>query len=62
MHGAVSWQATMLMAVTPDALFPQGHAIRQIKSLVEAALAKFSPGFDRMYADGGRPSIPPVSA
>ncbi|MBI2856925.1 MAG: IS5 family transposase [Chloroflexi bacterium] len=59
MRGTADRQATMLTAVTPDALVPQGHPIRQIKPMVEAALAKLSPTFDRMYADDGRPSIPP---
>jgi transposase len=49
----------MLTAVTPDALVPQGHPIRKIKPMVEAALAKLSPVFEQMYAEIGRPSIPP---
>ena len=59
MRGMAARQATMLTAVTPDALVPQGHPIRQIKPMVEAALAKLSSTFDRMYAETGRPSIPP---
>lgn len=59
MRGTAARQATMLTAVTPDALVPQGHPIRKIKPMVEAALAKLSPVFDQMYADTGRPSIPP---
>jgi len=49
----------MLTAVPPDALVPQGHPIRKIKPLVDVALTKLSPVFDQMYADEGRPSIPP---
>lgn len=59
MRGTAAHQAMMLTAVTPDALVPQGHPIRQIKPMVEAALAKLSPVFDQMYAVIGRPSIPP---
>lgn len=59
MRGTAARQATMLTAVTPDALVPQGHPIRKIKPIVEAALARLSPVFDLMYADTGRPSIPP---
>ena len=59
MRGTAARQATMLTAVTPDALVPQGHPIRKIKPIVEAALVKLSPLFDQMYADTGRPSIPP---
>ena len=49
----------MLTAVTPDALVPQHHPIRRIKPMVDQALAKLSPTFDRMYAANGRASIPP---
>jgi transposase len=59
MRGTAARQATMLTAVTPDALVPQGHPIRQIKPMVEAALKKLSPVFEQMYAEIGRPSIPP---
>ncbi len=59
MRGTAARQATMLTAVTPDALVPQGHPIRKIKPIVEAALVKLSPLFDQMYADTGRTSIPP---
>ena len=38
---------------------PEDHAIRSIKRLADAALAKLSPTFDAMYASTGRPSIPP---
>ena len=33
MRGKSATQATMLTAVTPDALVPQGHPIRRIKPL-----------------------------
>ena len=59
MRGVARQQAMMLTAVTPDALVPAGHPIRQIKPIVEAALARLSPTFDLMYAEDGRPSIPP---
>lgn len=59
MRGKAARQATMLTAVTPDALVPQHHPIRRIKPMVDRALAKLSPAFDRMYAANGRASIPP---
>ena len=49
----------MLTAVTPEALVPRHHPIRKIKPMVDRALAKLSPTFDRMYAANGRASIPP---
>lgn len=59
MRGKSARQATMLTAITPDALVPQHHPIRRIKPMVDQALAKLSPTFDRMYAANGRASIPP---
>ena len=59
MRGKAARQATMLTAVTPDALVPQHHPIRRIKPMVDQALAQLSPAFDRMYAANGRASIPP---
>ena len=59
MRGEAATQATMLTAVTPDALVPQSHPIRPIKPMVDSALAALSPTFSRMYASVGRPSIPP---
>ena len=59
MRGKPARQATMLTAVTPDALVPQRHPIRRIKPMVDQALAQLSPTFDRMYAANGRASIPP---
>lgn len=38
---------------------PEDHPIRPLKILVDAALAKLSDDFDRLYSHIGRPSIPP---
>ena len=59
MRGDDDRQAEMLLALTPDQLVPTDHAIRRIKPIVERVLARLSPRFDSMYADRGRPSIPP---
>ena len=59
MRGKQDNQALMLVALTPDQLVPQDHPIRQIKPIVDRALAEVSPAFDKMYAEVGRPSIPP---
>jgi len=59
MRGKQEQQITMLSALTPDDLVPQDHPIRRIKPIVDQALKELSPTFNRMYADVGRPSIPP---
>src|SRR4051812_9712158 len=40
-------------------MVPAGHPLRQIRPLVNTALARLSPEFDQLYALTGRPSIPP---
>ena len=38
---------------------PRRHPLRDIRKIVDKALAELSPTFDEMYARVGRPSIPP---
>ena len=59
MRGRLDNQVSMLIALTPEQLVPQDHPIRRIKPIVDQALKEMSPTFNRMYADLGRPSIPP---
>jgi transposase len=59
MRGEDKKQSSMLMLMSPETRVPEAHPLRAIKKLGNAALAKLSPVFDAMYAEGGRPSIPP---
>jgi transposase len=59
MRGKSDIQVTMLSLVTADQLVPGDHPIRQIKPIVDDALRELSPTFSQMYAETGRPSIPP---
>jgi transposase len=59
MRGKADTQVTMLSLVTANDLVPQDHPIRQIKPIVDNALRELSPTLKRMYAETGRPSIPP---
>ena len=52
-------QVTMLAFVDLEERVPADHPLRTIKALADEALTRLSPEFDRMYADVGRPSIPP---
>jgi len=45
--------------VDMEARIPLDHSLRTIKYLADEALAERSPLFDEMYAEDGRPSIPP---
>jgi transposase len=59
MRGEDKKQSSMLMLMSPEARVPKTHPLRAIKRMADGALASLSPVFDRMYAQGGRPSIPP---
>lgn len=49
----------MLMLMSPEDMVPKDHPLRRIKKLADEALRDLSPVFDEMYAETGRPSIPP---
>ncbi len=49
----------MLALVSMEDRIPPKHPLRPIKKLVDNALTELSTVFDEMYADAGRPSIPP---
>ncbi|MDQ6948297.1 MAG: IS5 family transposase [Actinomycetota bacterium] len=59
MRGSTMRQLSMLSAVTPDELVPTLHPIRRVRPMVDQALESLAPTFEAMYAEGGRPSIPP---
>ncbi|MEK7215322.1 MAG: IS5 family transposase [Chloroflexota bacterium] len=59
MRGPQDPQETMLAFIDPEALIPQDHPLRTIRTLADEVLARMSPLFDEMYATLGRPSIPP---
>ena len=59
MRGESERQATMMLGLTPDGFVPKDHPRRRIKPLADSALRRMSPLFDEIYADNGRPSIPP---
>ena len=59
MRGRKDPEVTMLAFIDLEARVPAEHPLRTMKGLADRALAALSPEFDRMYADGGRPSIPP---
>lgn len=49
----------MLCLISPESRVPREHPLRDIKRLCDAALRELSPIFDAMYAEIGRPSVPP---
>ena len=59
MRGRQDPQVSMLAFVDLEGRVPVGHPLRAIKRWADEALAGLSAEFDRMYAEDGRPSIPP---
>ena len=59
MRGRREPQVSMLAFIDLETRIPPEHPLRLIKAVADKALAQLSPEFDRMYADVGRPSIPP---
>ena len=52
-------QQVLFSYVAIDARIPADHPLRAMKALLEPVLADLAPRFAPMYAEGGRPSIPP---
>lgn len=59
MRGLVDPQADMLALISPESVVPADHPVRRIKRLLDEVLHDLSPLFEEMYAQDGRPSIPP---
>jgi transposase len=59
MRGDDSQQDAMFSYLSPDQRVPADHPLRPIRKMVDRVLKRLSPRFEGMYAEGGRPSIPP---
>lgn len=63
MRGRLKKQASFIAPFSIESLvetqLPQNHPLRRIKAEAESVLKSLSFEFDRLYADRGRPSVPP---
>jgi transposase len=59
MRGDDTQQAAMFSYLMPEQRVPQDHPLRPILAMVDRALERIDGALDKMYADGGRPSIAP---
>ena len=59
MRGTDQMQSGMFSYFSPDKRVRKEHPLRPIRAMVDRALREMSPLFDEMYAEMGRPSIPP---
>jgi len=59
MRGDDRQQDAMWSYISPDQRVPEDHPLRPIREMVNAVLKDMSRTFSRIYAQEGRPSIPP---
>jgi len=59
MRGKPQAQPEFLTTINLNGRVPADHPLRGIKERVDKVLTKLSPLFDGLYAEEGRPSIPP---
>ena len=59
MRGDDTQQAAMFSYLMPEQRVPQDHPLRSILAMVNVALERMDQDLEKMYADGGRPSIAP---
>ena len=59
MRGDDLQQDAMFSYLSPEQRVPADHPLRPIRQMVDRVLKRLSPCFEGMYAEGGRPSIPP---
>jgi transposase len=59
MRGDDLQQGAMFSYLSPEQRVPADHPLRPIRQMVDTILKRLSPLFDALYAECGRPSIPP---
>jgi transposase len=59
MRGNDPKQDGMFSYVSPEQRVPAEHPLRPLRAMVDGILKEMSPRFAKLYADRGRPSIPP---
>jgi transposase len=59
MRGAIKSQPELICLISPESVVPGEHPIRTIKKQLDEVLRRMNRRFDTMYAQEGRPSIPP---
>src|ERR1700740_3321175 len=59
MRGIDYQQDDMFSYLSPEQRVRKDHPLRGVRAMTDEILERMSPLFDAMYAEGGRPSIPP---
>jgi transposase len=59
MRGTFRDQGRLFSYLSPESRVPKDHPLRQIRELVRSVLSEMNRSFSCLYAQEGRPSIPP---
>jgi transposase len=59
MRGIDHQQDDMFSYLSPEQRVRNDHPLRVVRAMTDGILERMPPLFDAMYAEGGRPSIPP---
>jgi transposase len=59
MRGNDQKQDAMFSYLSPEQRIPAEHPLRPLRAMMDDILKEMSPRFAKLYADTGRPSIPP---
>jgi transposase len=59
MRGTDRQQSSMVSYISAEQRVPKDHPLRAIRVMIDVALSELQAQFEAMYAQGGRPSIPP---
>ena len=59
MRGEEARQPSFVFLGPLEERIPEDHPLRAIRKMTDQALSGLSPLFDHIYAQAGRPSIPP---
>jgi transposase len=59
MRGIDHQQGDIFSYISPEQRVRNDHPLRAVRSMTDEILKRMSPLFDAMYAEGGRPSVPP---
>ena len=59
MRGADIHQEGLFSYLSPESRIPKKHPLRPVREMVNTALGQLTGQFEAIYADTGRPSIPP---
>jgi transposase len=59
MRGQDEHQDDVFSYISPEERIPQDHPLRAIRPLADQILKEMSSQFGKLYAEHGRPSVPP---